>query len=117
MFTAIVLLAPTVLASTVTAPEKPKTAPRTVDEIIHDSAIEYGVSEVVMRNVIKCESSFNPNAIGDGGHSYGLVQIHLPSHPYVSKEEALDPEYAVDFLAKNLAVDKGSMWTCYRMLY
>lgn len=111
------------MASTVTAPEPPPEAPqapvaqvKTIDEVIHLSAVKYGVSESLMRQIIKCESGFRPDAIGDGGYSYGLVQIHLPSHPYVTSEQAKDPEFAVDFLAKNLAVNKGSMWTCYRML-
>lgn len=113
------LLAPTVLASTTyyEAPETPKTAPQSVDELIYEASIKYGVSEAVMRKVISCESSFNPNAVGDGGHSFGLVQIHLPSHPRVSQAQALDPQFAVEFLAKNLAVDKGYLWTCHRMYY
>lgn len=115
------LLAPSVLASTTqyTANTLPEAlyAPRTIDELIHDSSIKYGVSEAVMRNVIQCESSGNPNAVGDGGQSFGLVQIYLPAHPEVTRAEALDPEFAVEFLAQNLSEGRGRMWTCYRLLY
>lgn len=69
-----------------------------------------------MTKIINCESSRNPNAVGDRGNSFGLVQIHLPSHPSITKEQALDEEYAIDFLAKNLSEGKGYLWTCYRML-
>ena len=30
----------------------------------------------------KGESGWNENAVGDGGNSIGLMQIHLPSHPW-----------------------------------
>lgn len=110
------LISSTYLPEPQTAPVRPKTAPRSIDELISDASLKYGVSEAVMRKVVACESTFNPNAIGDGGKSFGLVQIHLPSHPYVSREEALNPEFAVEFLAKNLSLGKGRMWTCYRNL-
>jgi soluble lytic murein transglycosylase-like protein len=76
----------------------------------------YGVSKEVMHHIVKCESSYNPNALGDYGHSRGLVQIHSPSHPHLSYEQAYDIEFSLDFLAKNLSEGKGRMWTCYRML-
>lgn len=37
------------------------------------------------------ESGGNTEAIGDGGQSVGLWQIHLPSHPQYSKSSLLDP--------------------------
>lgn len=69
-----------------------------------------------MREIIHCESSGNPNAIGDNGQSYGLAQIHLPSWPDISKEQALDPEFAINFLAEKLSKNQGYLWTCWRML-
>ena len=51
--------------------------------------------------------------VGDKEQSFGLAQIHLPAHTHVSYEQAVDPFYAADFLARNLAVGRGSMWTCY----
>lgn len=106
-----------VFASTIeyTAPEAPQ-APRTIDELIHDSALKYGVSESVMRTVIRCESGFRPNAIGDHGHSFGLVQIYLPAWPSITREQALDPEFAVEFLAQKLSNQQGYLWTCHRLL-
>lgn len=57
------------------------------------------------------------NKKGEREKSYGLVQIHLPSHPNVSYTQATDPEFSVKFLAKNLSEGKGGMWTCYRKYY
>jgi len=52
--------------------------------------------------------------VGTREQSYGLVQIHLPAHPSITKEQATDPEFAVDFLAKNIAAGRASMWSCYK---
>ena len=76
----------------------------------------YGVSSITVSSVIKCESGFNQNAVGDNGNSFGLVQIHLPSNPTITREQALDPDFAISFLAKQLASKKGKLWTCYRLL-
>ena len=82
-----------------------------------------------MNTIINCESQWNTEIqskhtyhagnvpdgfqVGDREQSFGLVQIHLPAHPTVSYEEAIDPEYAIEFLARNLANGKGHWWTCY----
>lgn len=70
-----------------------------------------------MLNTLKCESSLNPNAIGDAGQSYGVAQIHLPSHPTVTKEQALDPNFAIEWTAQQFSKGKAEMWTCYRLIY
>jgi hypothetical protein len=54
--------------------------------------------------------------VGDREQSFGLVQIHLPAHPSISKEQAKDPEFALEFLAKNLAAGKAGMWTCAKTI-
>ena len=45
--------------------------------------------------------------------SYGIAQIHLPDHPSVTKEEAINPEFAIEFMAKNFAQGKQKMWMGY----
>ena len=69
-----------------------------------------------MKKVIFCESSNNRYAVGDGGKSFGLSQIHSPSHPSVTKEQAFDIDYSINFMAKNISEGRGNMWTCYRIL-
>jgi hypothetical protein len=89
----------------------------TPQELVSYYAKEYNVSEARMTATIKCESSFNPNAIGDGGKSYGLSQIHLPSHPSVTIEEATTPQFAIEFMAQAFQKGQQRMWTCWRKLY
>ncbi len=68
---------------------------------------------------LKCESSFNPNAVGDKGKSFGLAQIHIPSWKKhgITKEDALNPEFAMDFIIEQFAIGKQRHWTCWRQLY
>lgn len=85
-----------------------------IKQEIDTVAEEYGVSPKVMHKIIKCESGYNPKALGDGGKSRGLVQIHSDYHD-VSDEEAYDPKFAIEFLAKALREGKGNLWSCYKM--
>ena len=84
-----------------------------------------------MHQIISCESGYNHKiqshhtyhgsnapvgySVNDREESYGLVQIHIPVHD-VTKEQALDPQFAIDFLAKNIARGKASMWSCWNNL-
>lgn len=87
----------------------------TIDELITQYATKYGVSEYAMRVTIKCESGFNPNAVGDGGQSRGLVQIHRPSWPDISDAQAFDPDFAIRFMAERFSEGREELWTCYRL--
>lgn len=78
---------------------------------------KYDVSAAVISNIISCESQFNPNAVGDNGHSRGLVQIYDDYHPEVTHEQAFNEDFAIEFLAKKLAKNQGHLWTCYRKYY
>lgn len=88
-----------------------------LEELVEQKAEEYGVSASVMKAVIECESNWNVSALGDSGESRGLVQIHRPSWPDISDEEAYNPEFAIDFLAAKLSEGEGQLWTCYRLLF
>ena len=90
---------------------------------IEEIALDYGVSKHIMESIIDCESQYIPNvrskAIKKDGkqeNSWGLSQINLDAHTWVTKEQANDPEFAITFLAKNLKEGKGNMWTCYKTL-
>lgn len=85
--------------------------------LIDKKGLEYGVATSTINAVVKCESGYNPKVVGDNGTSFGLVQIHQPAHKQITKEQAFDPEFAIDFLASNLAKGNGRLWTCYNMLY
>ena len=64
---------------------------------------QYNISEKDIEKileVIKCESNFRniqSEIIKNGVRepSFGIAQIHLPSHPDVSMEQALDEEFSI----------------------
>jgi hypothetical protein len=53
---------------------------------------------------------------GTREESYGLVQIHLPAHPTVSKDQATDPTFAIAFLVENIKAGNAKIWSCYRIV-
>lgn len=56
------------------------------NEMIDDIATRSGVDPNIVKAIIKEESGGNPNAIGDGGESIGLMQIQ-PKHHKKRMEE------------------------------
>lgn len=73
---------------------------------IADAAVLYGLSESRLLRVAACESSMDPYAVGDSGHSFGLAQLsdrstgllaHFHALGYVS---AFDPYESADYLGR-----------------
>jgi hypothetical protein len=85
-------------------------------KIVHYSAL-YGVSEGMMDYIVKNESSYR-NCI-DGDHfmpspSVGLTQISLHYWPDITREQAEDVDFSLDFLASKLSDGKCRLWTTCR---
>lgn len=95
----------------------PSVAPvSTKDEIrlyILSIAEKYHLEAARFLAVAICESGLNPAAVGDHGQSFGLFQIHLKSHKDVTREQALDPLFAVEWAAKKFLV-APQIWACYK---
>lgn len=79
-------------------------------------SVEHGVSWKTVEQVVECESQWNPDAYNASENSRGLVQIHKPSWPDITDEQAYDPEFALTFLASHLKEGNGDLWTCYRKM-
>lgn len=88
---------------------------------IYTLADEYGLSPKKAKQIVetvRCESRFKVDAVGDGGKSFGLVQIHLPSwRGQITKQKALDPDYALEFITRKFSEGSPHLWTCWRLLY
>ncbi len=94
----------------------------TVEALIHYAAAFYGVDYAQLYGTLKCESSvhgipFDTNAIGDAGTSFGIAQIHLSSHPDVSKVQAMDGLWSIYWTAKEFHAGRAWQWTCWRIKY
>jgi murein DD-endopeptidase MepM/ murein hydrolase activator NlpD len=70
--------------------------------IARQAARKYGIPENIFMALINQESGWDPK-IGSPAGAVGLVQIHLPSHPDVSYQQATNPRFALDWGARYLA--------------
>ena len=99
-------------------PVDPQTALWSVytrDLIIDYYADKWGVEAKILRQVILCESSFDPYAVGDDDQSYGLAQIYMPVWgETISIEQATNPHFAINFMAEKISQNRGYLWTCWR---
>lgn len=76
----------------------------------------YNVDATQMYETIKCESAFDPKTVGPYGE-LGVAQIYLKYHPDVTKEQAVDPDFSVRWMAKSWSQGHKSWWVCYNLLY
>lgn len=91
-----------------------------INREIEEQAEKYAVNASEMKRVIACESngsttiqSRHIRPDGSREKSFGLVQIYLPAHPNVTYEQAIDPKFAINFMAKNFAHGREEMWSCW----
>lgn len=96
----------------------------TIEALVRATEAQYGLTNSFY-NTLKCESagwqneqSQVPHAAGPNGleDSWGVAQIHLPDHPGVTREEALDPAFAVPWAAQIFKEGDARLFTCYNNL-
>lgn len=75
---------------------------QTLLQHVLDAARQYGVPPALLYGIIAHESGFNPRAIGDNGQSHGLVQIYQPAWPGISRTQATNPLFAINWAANHL---------------
>lgn len=86
---------------------------RDIQSMIVRIAKEEGVDPALALSIAHVETggSFNPNSIGDNGNSFGLFQIHRPSHP--DYKGGTDPEanarYGIRLFKRLLDANNGSV--------
>ena len=84
--------------------------------IIISKAGEWGIDSNLALKIVRCESGFDSKAIGDKGKSFGLWQIHLPAHPHITKEQALNPIWSTEWAMEKLKDGKAKIWSCLKTL-
>jgi hypothetical protein len=76
-----------------------------------------------MYHVIKCESGFQNvqsrlhYKTGGREKSFGIVQLHLPAHKDITKAQALDPDFALNYIVKEFKAGRQAQWSCFIKLY
>ena len=62
----------------------------------------------LLKRIIRCESSWRPDAINWSSRDYGLWQINLRHNPEVTKECALDADCATKWAIEQ--IQSGNVW-------
>ena len=95
-------------------------------KLVEHYSDKYNVSSEVMMKVLTCENnqydtnlqSYHKADTFNGRElSFGLSQIHLPSHPSVSIEQATDPHFSIEYMASEMSKGRASQWSCYKQIY
>lgn len=100
--------------------------PLTVREFAHKMAVDHGQNPKVFMDVISCESGWQEDIqskhrytsnkwapAGTQEQSFGIVQIHLPAHQTITKEQALDPYWSIEWMAQQWQAGNQRWWSCY----
>ena len=87
-------------------------------ELIKKYAQVYNVNSKVMLAMMRCESSGNQSAIGDGGRAKGLYQYHTGTWERIEKKLDKDMDInsehdQIHMTAYALSQGMGSQWTSY----
>lgn len=99
-----------------TAPITPVQPPLTNEELAQAIAHEYGLNEALFKAVVKCESNFNSDAIGDKGTSFGIAQLHNPSADWgIATDTALNANDALNIMAQAWVRGEQNRWTCWKL--
>ena len=98
-----------------------QTPPKPLAQVIVETAYLYEINPRQFLGVAKCESrlrNVQSEVITNGvrEESYGIFQIHLPDHPSVTRELALNPSWAIEWSAEKFKADP-TIWVCYNKLY
>lgn len=78
--------------------------PAQIARLTEEAAQRYGIPPDILKSIFYAESTWNPGAVGDGGHSYGIGQVYSKAHPGFDRQRASqDLAYQIDYSARLLA--------------
>lgn len=86
-------------------------------EYASSTAVAYGIDPDVFTRTLQCESHWKADALGDHGTSYGIAQIHAPAHPEVTREQAYDGIWSINWAAHAFATGHAYWWSCYNTIF
>ncbi len=98
----------------------PSASKQQIGQILDAAAQKYGIPPDILKAIAWKESRWNPAARGDGGKSYGMMQIYTSAHPnYDAARGQQDIAYNVDYGAKLLRslYDRHKDWKTAVMRY
>lgn len=121
---ALLGFSPTAAEASIISPITVEYSSSTAPLIAQAYAYRNGADFDDLWRTIECENplldpalqSYYKRAGGPNGreNSWGLAQIHLPDHPDVTRAQAQDPFFSLDWMSKEFAAGRESQWTCWR---
>lgn len=88
-----------------------------VEQQIRDIAYGQGFNHTdYLIKLAICESSLNPEAIGDNGMSRGLYQIHKGYHPQVKDSQAKNIRWSTIWTMEKINEGKQNLWSCDKIV-
>jgi hypothetical protein len=94
----------------------------TTDEIIQWAACKWGLDEDVLRAQAVVESNWYQSRVGDGGQSFGLLQIKASAHPGTFPASRDSTAFNVDYATGGWRLcyegqlwwpsSRGNLWGC-----
>lgn len=92
--------------------------PESVKEYIHYVASKEGVNVGWALTIAHCESGITAGAIHQSPKEYsvGVFQINLKAHPYITREQALNPFFNIGWAIDRMREGKWSWWSCFRLV-
>lgn len=88
-------------------------------ELIEKYSRIYSINSAYIYATIDCESGFQSvqsrmiDKYGIREDSWGVSQIHLPAHPDISKAEAMDEDFAIEYMAREFGNGNAKQWMCF----
>lgn len=113
------LLVALALFSIANAQNLPQVAsPPAVKAYVENQAKDEGLSPELISNIVNCESGYVPQQSkfvrnGIREDSWGIWQIHLPSHKDITREQAMDIIWSTNWAIQQIKAGKIKMWSCY----
>jgi soluble lytic murein transglycosylase-like protein len=84
-----------------------------INQLLDNAAQKYGIPPNILKAIAWQESRWNPGAVGDGGKSFGMMQIYTSAHPdYDVQKGKADIQYNIEYGARLLRslYDKYGSW-------
>ncbi|MGV8131681.1 MAG: transglycosylase SLT domain-containing protein [Candidatus Pacearchaeota archaeon] len=99
---------------------------KTPYELVDFYADKWGIDKELLHKVVKCESSYRPDAVNwSDSHklsegSHGIAQFSKETFKHYGKDIGLEngdpynPSEALDVMGYMISIGQGKHWTCYR---
>lgn len=109
-----------IIAQRVEAQEAEPNSTSTVRTYVEQEALKVGVSPKLASSIVQCESGFIPQQsqiltkTGEKEDSWGIWQIHLPDHPTMNREKAMDVKISTAYSLELIKKGEAHLWSCYK---